>query len=498
MPSEPAATTMGRDLPTPSEMIAHLNRFVRGQIRAKQDIAVAVYNHYLSQAVKETDGDLGRYHMLLLGPTGSGKTHIVKTLADFLGVPVSFVSATALVESGYRGRPVDDIIRSLLDRAGDEARRAEKGIIFIDEIDKIRKQDTGGSRDVSGEGVQNALLTLLDGRLSDNVDSQKHAPVDTSRILFVCTGAFVGLPDIVRRRLGDDDSETMMGFPTRAAENISEIPDQPIYEALCQAQTADLVEFGMIPEFIGRFATITALHELGQSDLRAIASESIEGSALAKQQKLAALHGIDLEITPDALDAIASEAIRLGTGARGLARLIGRAVDPVDHRWPELAAEGVTGVVIDRRVVEQRGEPTLKRGPSKHPRRDTELRRSCLTTLPPGPATYMGQGGSFTDTSGWSDEKIVNEIEKIKHESLDWANTTGSARKWWEMFEVENKARKGHVLRLIEELRARKANITDFFLAYVYSNTDNIQANLHFLDYSRLKKKDEERKRKSE
>ena len=121
MPSEPAATTMGRDLPTPSEMIAHLNRFVRGQIRAKQDIAVAVYNHYLSQAVKETDGDLGRYHMLLLGPTGSGKTHIVKTLADFLGVPVSFVSATALVESGYRGRPVDDIIRSLLDRAGDEA-----------------------------------------------------------------------------------------------------------------------------------------------------------------------------------------------------------------------------------------------------------------------------------------------------------------------------------------------------------------------------------------
>jgi ATP-dependent Clp protease ATP-binding subunit ClpX len=492
-PSETSSTS--RDLPTAAEMVAHLNRFVRGQLRAKQDIAVAVYNHYLSQAVRDMDGDLGRYHILLLGPTGSGKTFIVKTLAAYLGVPVSFASATSLVEAGFRGRSPDAIIKSLLDAAGGNARLAERGIIFIDEIDKIRRQDTGGTRDVSGEGVQNALLTMLDGRIADNVDGSPHPPVDTSRILFICTGAFVGLPEVVRRRIGDEDGGDGMGFYTRAAESVAEMPDQPIFEALCQAQLTDLVEFGMIPEFVGRFATITSLHELGRGDLRAIASESTEGSALTRQQKLAAIHGIDLQITSDALDAIADEASRLGTGARGLARLIGRAVDPVDHRWPELAAEGVTAVVIDRDVVVNSKPPTLTRGEPKYSRRDIELRRACLTNLPPAPAPYMEKRVGFTDTSSWSEEEVANALEKVKREGLGWNETGDSARQWWIAFENENKERKALILRLAEELQARKATITDFFLAYVYSNTDNIQANLHYMDYTRLKQQEEERRR---
>lgn len=490
-------------LPSPAEIVAHLDKFVRGQNRAKQDIAVSVYNHYISQVYRDLHGtDLGRYHILMLGPTGSGKTFIVKTLADFLGVPVSFASATSLVEAGYKGRSVDDIIKSLLDQTKGNPRLAERGILFIDEIDKIRRQDVGGQRDVSGEGVQNALLTLLDGRIADNVDSVKHEPVDTSRILFVCTGAFVGLQEIVERRLGAKD-HAAIGFSKREHEEVEKVPDQPIYHALCSAVTTDLVQFGMIPEFIGRFATITALHELGLSDLRAIVSDSTQGSALDKQKKLAEVHGIELEITDDALDAIADEAIRLGTGARGLHRLIGRAVDSVDHRWVELADEGVTRVVINRQAALGKAEPLLEKTKRKHVRIDLEMRQEAMASMPRPPiavgsataqraASEVAPG--ITNTAGWTAEQIDELLQEVKSE-LDWDNTTGSARKWWLTFEEENKTRTPLVLRLAEELRNRKATITEFFLAYVYSNTDNIQANLHYLDYVRIKREDERKKK---
>lgn len=489
-----------RILPTPQEMIEHLDRYVRGQHRAKQDVAVAVYNHYLASAYRDDEGeDLGRHHVLLLGPTGSGKTYLVRTLAKFLGVPFSFCSSTSLVEVGYRGRSVDDIVKSLLDRSGGNPRHAEKGIIFLDEIDKIRKLPGGGSRDVSGEGVQNALLTLLDGRIADQVDSNSHAPVDTSRILFVCTGAFVGLQEIVEERLGAHRNQ--IGFQARPNEAIAEIPDQPIYKSLCQAQTKDLVEFGLIPEFIGRFATITVLHELGTADLRAIISDSTESTPLSQQRRLAKLHGIELEITTDALDAIAEEAQRLGTGARGLSRLVGRAVDSVDHRWVELADEGIAHVVIERECIEQGKPPILIKG-TLHPRVDQRLREESLSTLPPAPAPILASNSrreilpGITDTKGWDDEAIWNEVERIKRESLKWTETVGSARKWWTTFERENKHRPALIMRLVEELRNRKASLTEFFLAYVYSATDNIQANLHYLDYRRIKEEEDKRKKK--
>ncbi|MFM6174305.1 MAG: AAA family ATPase, partial [Sphaerospermopsis kisseleviana] len=369
-------------LPSPAEMVRHLDKHVRGQLRAKQDIAVAVYNHYISQIHRDLEShDLGRYHILMLGPTGSGKTFIVKTLADLLGVPVSFSSATSLVEVGYRGRSVDDVVKSLLDRAQGNPQLAERGIIFIDEIDKIQRKDNAGQRDVSGEGVQNALLTMLDGRIADSVDSVKHDPVDTSRILFVCTGAFVGLDQIVEQRLGQRTRQ-QIGFSRRVPEDLESFPNKPIYSALCQAITTDLVEFGMIPEFIGRFATITALHELGIDDLRAIISDGTTGSALDRQRKLARVHGIDLEITPDALDAIAAEALRLRTGARGLHRLIGRAADSVDHRWVELADDGVTKVVIDKACALGTGDPKLVKGQRTHERIDLEMRKEVMASMP--------------------------------------------------------------------------------------------------------------------
>ncbi len=510
-----------RILPTPLEMIAYLDKFVLGQARAKQDIAVAVYNHYLSQAHRAEEGiDLGKHHILLIGPTGVGKTYIVRKLGEFLGVPVGFTSAAGLVEAGYVGNDVETAIRAVLDRADGDPRRAERGIVFIDEIDKVRRMATG-SRDISGEGVQNALLTLLDGRISKGDDKTPHPPIDTGRILFICTGAFVGLDKIIEHRLGR--GKTKLGFAARHNENLERIGNRSTYELLCQVQTADLVEFGMIREFIGRFATISTLHQLSIEDLKDIAQGNVERSPLAIQRQLAAIHGIDLQIEQDALDALAEEAASLGTGARGLHRLFGRAVDAVDHRWPELADEGVTRVVIDRDCALGTGQPTLFKGPaggkkekkdkkSKKERkrkktktlrrRDLELRKLALAGLPRPPRSGSvatanhGTPPGISNTAGWTAEQIWQRLEEVKNESLDWDDTTGTARKWWETFEHENRHRPAVVLRVAEELAQRKASIAEFFLAYVYSNTDNIQANLHYLDYVRLKKQEEEKKRK--
>ena len=377
------ATAAGRrsGLPTTTEMIAYLDRFVQGQTRAKRDIAVAVYNHYLSEAYWRRKGvGLGKHHLLLVGPTGVGKTYMVRKLAEYLGVPVGFSSAAGLVEAGYKGNSVETIIQALLSRAADDPKQAERGIVFLDEIDKIRRAHTGWGRDVSGEGVQNALLTLLDGRVSQGHEGMGHAAVDTSRVLFVCTGAFVGLSEIVERRLAS--ARPRIGFAAHPVELGDEGSEaQPIYHALSQVQTRDLVEFGMIPELVGRFTTIAAVHELSVRDLRNIVNGQIEDSPLEQQRLLARLHGIELELTEAALDAIAEQAAALGTGARGLHRLLSRATDAVDYRWSELADQGIGKVTVTRECVERGAPPELVAGPPVATRLDRALRRESLAGL---------------------------------------------------------------------------------------------------------------------
>ena len=477
-------------LPTPRQMQDHLDRFIRGQSRAKRDVASAIYNHYLSQADRaERGGEPRPHHILLLGPTGCGKTFIVRTIAEMLGVPFVITSATGLVEAGFRGRSPDSIVKALLDRAGGDAHLAEKGIIFIDEIDKIRRQDTGGVRDISGEGVQNALLTLIGGKIADNVDGHAHPAVDTSRILFVCTGAFVDLPGIVRRRLGSGRS--LIGFRCRSGESVADLPDSSIYEALCQAQTADLVEFGLIPEFIGRFTTVSALHELGRDDLRRIIDDGTEESALEHYRRLAGLHGIELAFDEGALDAIASEAVALGTGARGLARLIGRVMDGVDRSWPELAEDRVTRVTIDRDVVLAGKEPRLRRGKRVVERRDVALRHTCLEKVPPREAGGRRSPADGDEFEGRDPDAVRRSLERIKRRALGWNDASGSEKVWW--LSVQNGTTLVDAHRIAEALRDRGATISEAFSAHVKSGADDITSVLCYLDF--LRARDEAGKR---
>ena len=345
-------------------------------------------------------------------------------------------------------------------------------------------------------------LTLLDGRVSSGMEGMSHKAVDTSKLLFICTGAFVGLQQIVESRLGSSGSS--IGFAPRPAEQPELYPDQPIYSALCQAQTADLVSFGMIPEFIGRFATVSVLHELSSDHLKKIIAGSVEHSALYRQQQLARIHGIDLVLGDDALDAIAAQAAELGTGARALHRLVGMAVDAVDHRWPELAEEGVCRVTINAACIKERVDPEFEYSSKDSlatTRQDEALRRTALQVLPRKPriteasaktAPTIDSESGFSDTRNWSMERLRERIESLKNTALQCSEASEGAGKWWKNFESDNSKRPSMVLRLVEELAARKATINEFYLACVYSNTDNLQANLHYLDYRRLKEQDDQ------